>query len=313
MRRARGKPLHLCMGYFTEEKVVIMEHKVAISLTPLNTDDCLAQLYKWSAQVKLAEVCLDKMHDCDLPRLIHASPCPLIITCRPIREGGQFVGAESERWQLLLKAMELNCAYVDLEWDSIDLLSMRPYTNTKVIVSRHWYDSMPTSLLPIYNELRFQADIVKLVGMANRASDIFPVFDLLHNADSPVIGLAMGTYGIIARIFAPYFAHCFLTYAAPSSQIINAPGQLSVSDMLDFYHHNGTTPPSELCLILYTYEEEMKTIFKRGFQGAVNETLYIPWHISVFDRQDTIKHFKYYFKNVSVCLYNDWQTNYYPS
>ena len=40
----------------------------------------------------------------------------MIVTCRPVWEGGQFSGSEEERRRFLSEAVELGAEYVDIEW-----------------------------------------------------------------------------------------------------------------------------------------------------------------------------------------------------
>ena len=165
----------------------------------------------------MAEIRLDLMRTYDLARLINEAPCRLIITCRPPREGGQFTGSEAERLDILRQAIDLRCAFVDVEWDSVAKLGRPRHSATRLIVSRHWLDEMPPTLLPIYQRLRRQADVVKLVGRANHLTEILPVLNFLHQSTSPVIGLAMGEAGQLTRLLAPCFEHCLLTYGTLSA------------------------------------------------------------------------------------------------
>ncbi|HYP25628.1 MAG TPA: type I 3-dehydroquinate dehydratase [Blastocatellia bacterium] len=214
-------------------------NKVAATLAMPGTDECLLALGQLRPVISMAEIRLDLMDSFDLERLVSDSPCPLIITCRPAREGGRFGGGESERLDVLKRAMDLGCDYVDIEWDSVDALLKLKSGKTRLIASRHWYDRMPASLLGEYAKLRDRVDVVKLVGMANRPAEMFPAFELLRHADGPVIAIAMGEAGRLTRILAPCFESCFVTYAAPSAEYVSAPGQLTVSEMVEVFNLNA--------------------------------------------------------------------------
>lgn len=210
-----------------------MTHCVALSLSTGTSDDCLAVLYQHREQISRAEICLDLLDRFDLRRLLAEAPCPLIITCRPLREGGAFAGSEQERLAILTEAVRLGCAYIDVEWDALAALALPKRRSTQVIVSRHWFTEMPTTetLWALYTTLRTQADVVKLVGTAHQLSDTLPIFALLHRATTPVIGLAMGAAGQLTRLLAPCFASCLLTFAAVDEEHANAPGQLALAAM----------------------------------------------------------------------------------
>jgi 3-dehydroquinate dehydratase/shikimate dehydrogenase len=255
-------------------------NKIAVSLAPRDTEAGLATLRELAPAISMAEIRLDLMASFDLRRLIAEAPCRLIITCRPPREGGRFSGSEAERLAILRQAMDLGCAYVDSEWDSVAALAGRGRGATKLIVSRHWNDQMPATLWPTYLELRDEADVVKLVGLARRPADMLPVFDLLNRASSPVIGLAMGEAGRLTRLLAPCFPQCLLTYAAPTAEAITAPGQLSVQEMTSIYHIQHLTPETAIHLHLCATEAAAAAIRERNAAAMPGERVHVPLVVS---------------------------------
>lgn len=229
-----------------------MTNRVAVSLALPDTETCLKTLGQIGPDIGMAEIRVDMMDSCDLPRLIENSPCPLIITCRPQREGGRYVGSEDKRLDLLARAAQLGCAFVDVEWDSLDSFKQRRQSNKGLIVSRHWLDSMPETLLPTYETLMHQAEAVKLVGYAHCPADAEVTFKLMKYATTPLIAIAMGEAGQLTRLLAPCFANCLLTYGAISSEVVTAPGQLTLSEMIDIYrlHEVGVHTEVHLHLCL---------------------------------------------------------------
>lgn len=260
-------------------------NKIAASLALPDTQACLATLHALAPAISMAEVRLDLMASFDLPRLAAEAPCPLIITCRPPREGGAFNGPESERLGILAEAMHLGCAYVDCEWDSIAALAARARRSatTQLIASRHWTDHMPADLWSAYETLRSQADVVKLVGLAARPADLLPLFDLLRRATSPVIGLAMGKAGQLTRLLAPCFPHSLLTYAAPDAAAITAPGQLSVQAMTEIYHVDALNPQTAIHLHLCTIEVAAQTVIEQNQRATPGAAIYVPLVIAPQD------------------------------
>ncbi len=251
-------------------------NKIAASLALPHTSACLAALHTLAPAISMAEIRLDLMASFDLARLVAEAPCPLIITCRPTREGGAFTGPETERLDILTQAMDLGCAYVDSEWDSIAALSSRRRTSTRLIVSRHWTDHMPPDLWTTYAALRSQADVVKLVGLAARPTDLLPVFHFLRRATSPVIGLAMGKAGQLARLLAPCFPHALLTYATPGTAAITAPGQLSVQEMTETYHIHTLHPQTQIHLHLCATEAAAQAVIEQNRRVTPGEATYLP-------------------------------------
>lgn len=257
-----------------------MTSRLAVSLALPDTERALATLNELASVIGLAEIRLDLMDSYDLPRLIAEAPCPLIITCRPPREGGRFAGSEAERLAILAQAMELGCAYVDVEWDSVTAIERRG-TYTQVMASRHWYNAMPATLWTAYQELAPHVDVIKLVGMATTPADVLPVFELLHRAALPVVGIAMGEAGRISRVLAPCFPACLLTYGAATAATITAPGQISIQEMVERYHLHRAGPQTAVHVHLCADAAAAGLTIRQN--TATDSTLHVPWIVTADD------------------------------
>lgn len=253
-----------------------MPNKIAVALAFPDTERCLARLRALAAHIALAEIRLDLMESFDLPRLIAESPCPLIITCRPPREGGQFKGSEQERRAMLAQAIALGCAYVDIEWDCLEAFTGQRSGPTRLIVSRHWLDQMPADLLPFYEKFQPHADVVKLVGLAREPAEMLPVFRLLRQATTPVIGLAMGQAGQLTRLLAPCFPNCLLTYGAASAEVPTASGQLSVSEMVERYHLDQVGPHTTIHLHLCADAASAERVIAQNTSEVAGQHVSVP-------------------------------------
>jgi 3-dehydroquinate dehydratase type I len=222
-------------------------NRVAASLASQDTESCLRELDRLAPRIGLAEVRLDLMRSFVVARLVAKAPVPLILTCRPERERGGFTGPESERMGILRSAHDHGCAYIDVEADRLDLVAgWGGGSPTQVIASQHWFDAMPSDLLGTYRDLRDRCAVVKLVGTAQSASDVLPVLELLRDASTPVIGMAMGGPGTCTRILAPAFRQAVLTYGAATSAAATAPGQITVDEMTDRYALHLVTPATKV-------------------------------------------------------------------
>src|SRR5262245_44676157 len=222
-------------------------NRVAASLAPQDTNSCLRELDRLAPRIGLAEVRLDLMRSFDVSKLVASSPVPLILTCRPEREHGGFTGHDSERMRILRTAHDSGCAYIDVEADCLHLVTgWGGGSPTQVIVSQHLFAAMPSDLLGAYRDLRDRCAVVKLAGTARSAADVLPVLELLQNASTPVIGLAMGAAGTCTRILAPAFPHTLLTYGAANPAAATAPGQITVDEMTDRYALHLVTPATKV-------------------------------------------------------------------
>ena len=208
---------------------------IAVSLASATTADCLRDLERLPPEVGMAEIRLDLMRAFDVPQLVKESPLPLIVTCRAQREGGRFEGGERERLAILRTAYDSGCAFIDVEADTLDVVAGWPGSPTRVIGSRHWYDRMPAALPALYADLRDRCDVVKLTGMATSAWDVLLMLELLRDATTPVIGIAMGELGVCSRILAPVFPRVLLTYGSTAANAGTAPGQITVDQMANIY------------------------------------------------------------------------------
>ena len=248
-------------------------NRVAASLAAQDTDGCLRELDRLAPRIGLAEVRLDLMRSFDISKLVAGSPVPLILTCRPEREHGGFTGHDSERMRILRSAHDSGCAYIDVEADCLHLVTgWGGGSPTHVIGSQHWFDAMPPDLIGAYRGLRDRCAVVKLVGTAATAADVLPVLELLQNATTPVIGLAMGAPGTCTRILAPAFARTLLTFGAATPAAVTAPGQITVDEMTDRYALHLVTPATKV----YVHVTRPDDALSAQQQGEPGAELHVP-------------------------------------
>jgi 3-dehydroquinate dehydratase type I len=239
-------------------------NRVAVSLAPLDTESCLQELEHLAPRIGMAEIRLDLMRTFDIEKIVTTSKVPLILTCRPERERGGFTGPESERLAVLRDAYECECAYIDVELDSLDIVSGWRGSATRIIASQHWFDRMPADLQAIYLTFRDRCDAVKLVGTPASAADVLPVFELLENATTPVIGIAMGSQGTCTRILSPAFRPCLLTYgSARKTTASTAPGQITVDEMVDRYALHLVNAGTEMYLHIISSDRQHQVVLAR--------------------------------------------------
>ena len=252
-------------------------NRVAASLASENTESCLRELDRLAPRIGLAEVRLDLMRTFDVARLVASSPVPLILTCRPESERGGFKGPESERMGILRSAHDHGCAYIDVEADRLDLVAgWGGGSPTQVIASRHWYGRMPSDLQEQYLDLRDRCAVVKLVGTARSAADVLPVLELLRDASTPVIGMAMGGPGTCTRILAPAFPQTVLTYGAATSAAATAPGQITIDEMTDRYALHLVTPATAVYVHVIGTEAQEQDVLRAQAKAEPGAELHVP-------------------------------------
>ncbi len=188
-----------------------------------------------------------------LGRLLAESPLPVVLTCRPTWEGGDYDGDDADRIALFEK---LCCesdhppAYLDVELaaytrsanlrQKINLCVTHPgqkrRVSTRLILSIHDFQTRPPDL---HRRLLAACDepacsVVKVAYRARSLRDNLDLFEILRHAHKPTIALGMGGFGLMSRVLAPKFG-AFLTFASLRDQSATAPGQPTIDDLLGMY------------------------------------------------------------------------------
>ncbi|XP_061349471.1 bifunctional 3-dehydroquinate dehydratase/shikimate dehydrogenase, chloroplastic-like [Gastrolobium bilobum] len=177
-----------------------------------------------------------------LQTIIENRPLPILITYRPIWEGGKYNGDENKRQSALRLAIELGSEFVDIELkvahDFYKSIGGKKPDNVKIIVSSHNFENTP-SVEEIGNlAARIQAsgaDVVKVATTALDITDSARVFQVLVHSQVPMIGIAMGEKGFMSRVLCAKFGG-FLTFGSIEAGAISAPGQPTIKDLLDLYN-----------------------------------------------------------------------------
>lgn len=169
----------------------------------------------------LVELRLDGVGDVSAAGALADRALPVIVTCRPIREGGRFEGSEDARLAILAEAARLGAEYVDVEWSAgRNSVSIGP--QTRLILSHHDFTGCPADLSERVAAMRRDgADaIVKIAVTVSTLDDVVRLHRDTDVGDRLVIG--MGSPGEVTRI-CPWLFGSHWTYAGDA-----APGQMSV-------------------------------------------------------------------------------------
>ncbi len=173
-----------------------------------------------------------------------------IFTCRKKEEGGFFRGQESERREILEKAIEAGFDYVDVELSSIALniegfrdcfgRLRRPRNDMqKIILSFHDFAKTPTlsELEEIKKQMKIcNADIMKFAAFVRDDKDTKVLFQFLLNKqdDEEMIVVGMGEKGKNVRVFGPLLGS-YLTYAS-TKYSESASGQIEIGELRKLYN-----------------------------------------------------------------------------
>jgi 3-dehydroquinate dehydratase-1 len=96
----------------------------------------------------LVELRLDTLQRIDIAGALAGRPGPVVVTCRPVWEGGHFAGSEEERRRILTEAVRSDADWVDVEWQARfdDLIEARG--GRGIILSAHDFQGANFSRLP---------------------------------------------------------------------------------------------------------------------------------------------------------------------
>eukprot|EP00891_Asterochloris_glomerata_P000291 jgi/Astpho2/291/fgenesh1_pm.00010_%23_22_t len=185
--------------------------------------------------------------EADLKRLLDASKLPVIVTCRPTWEGGRYSGGEGERLLILQQAARLGADYVDVELKVAGSF-FAGGSGTKVIVSSHNYERTPedSELQQLQNEIfNFDGTAVgKIAAVATDISDAERLLSLLDSPGRPMIALAMGERGQLARLLAAKRGGV-LTFGALKAGKESAPGQPTIQHLRKLYRLDQHGPDTK--------------------------------------------------------------------
>ena len=197
-----------------------------------------------SGVADLVELRLDGVGDLDVQGALAGRRGPVIVTCRPAREGGRFDGAEDERLAILDRAAALDAEYVDIEWDSAYAPLVARRGGRGVVVSSHDFDGVPGDLQTRFSAMKATgAEVVKIAVTAHALADNLPLLALGRQAsDSGRLTLvAMGESGLPTRVLAARFGSCW-AYSGDGV----APGQITPERMVSEFRFRNITAASRV-------------------------------------------------------------------
>jgi len=224
---------------------------VCVSVASETADQAIEIAKHSEPHADVIEIRLDSLSQPDVAPFMKNLVKPLLFTNRPTWEGGAFKGSEGERIALLLKAIESDCALVDLELKTthelraelLDVFLEHPQTG--LVISWHDFSGTPSSdeLSDILQQqIESGAHIGKIITTANDYMDVLRVLNLQAIAKEnnfPLIAFCMGQIGMISRL-ATLKLGGYMTYASPDGGDETAPGQMPVSlisEMLEKLNH----------------------------------------------------------------------------
>ena len=212
--------------------------KICVSIAGADAAAVHVEVQPVLDKVDVIEIRLDLMVKPDVAQCCRFFQKSLLITNRPVWEGGAFNGVEDDRVRPLFAAVDLQAAYVDFELRAerqlrSQLLQAMQSSPTRMILSWHDFKSTPTTkeLAEILGQMMDSgAHIGKIVTTAHTLADVLRVLNLQERAQAagfPLSCFCMGEAGRISRLATLYLGG-YMTYGALNDALATAPGQLSI-------------------------------------------------------------------------------------
>jgi len=111
--------------------------------------------------------------------------------------------------------------------------------------------------------------------------DNLELFDLLAHRERPMIALAMGEHGLMSRILAPKFG-AFLTFASLRPSATTAPGQPTITDLLNLYRFRSIKPSTAVYGVVGSPVSHSLSprLHNAGFETTGHDGVYLPFPIA---------------------------------
>lgn len=230
-----------------------------------------------AANADLVELRLDTVDRPDVAGALADRKSPVIVTCRPAWEGGQFKGSEEERHRILSAAWEGGAELVDVEWRAPFRDLVTPTRALRTVLSSHAFDA-PLSESELGELLAAMSAtgvaVIKVAMRTDRLSDTLPLLTLgsrAHEQGRVLIG--MGPAGVVTRVCAARFGSRW-TYAGP----LDEAGQVSTTSMVEEYGFRRIGPETQLYGVVGrpVGHSLSPVMHNAGFRTASLDAVYLP-------------------------------------
>lgn len=214
--------------------------KICVSICAETAEEALRQIRRAEQVADVIEFRADCLRALDAVRLAAEadSKQPLLITYRPVSQGGHGTSEVSDRVEFWSSLGSSRQDVTDTLFDfEIDLPFIEPPPNVRTIRSFHDFGGVPENLNEIFDRLARTGDIAKIAVSAADITDTIPIWKLIEKARAekkPLIAIAMGQAGKITRILGPAFG-TYMTIAALDARSETAPGQITASDLINVF------------------------------------------------------------------------------
>ena len=181
--------------------------------------------------------------DASIASLKEGLPLPVVFTVRPVSEGGFFPGIESERIEILSKAIKSNVSWIDLELSIDDadrkkLKAAATKNGCKIIASKHDINGVPDAetIANLVRDNQGAGDIVKFCGSAHNHADALQIIEAATELTGEGLNhslMAVNGGGDWPRLHAPMLDQSLVFATMKNEFRISDKGLINIRDLRD--------------------------------------------------------------------------------
>lgn len=265
-----------------------MPIRIVETVTAATTEELRLGRSRAESRADVVELRIDGVADLDLAAVLADRTAPVIVTCRPVWEGGRYDGAEPDRLRLLRRARALGAEFIDVEvradWRSV-LQHAAPATRRAagtegLVLSFHDFTGVPADLETIADAMtKSGADVVKIAVAVTSLQDCIRLRSVGRMLRTGTV-IGMGAAGAITRVAPHLFNSCW-TYAGPLSDI----GQFPAEELRAVYGIGERTARTALYGVAGrpVMHSKSPALHNAAFRDAGIDALYVPLEAGGFD------------------------------
>ncbi|HUF23072.1 MAG TPA: type I 3-dehydroquinate dehydratase [Vicinamibacterales bacterium] len=271
---------------------------MSIRIVETVTADTTAELRRGreaaESRADVVELRIDGVRDLDLAAVLADRSAPVIVTCRPVWEGGRYDGVEPDRLRLLRRARALGAEFIDVEvradWRSVAALDRSAAHGTAeppnreagegLVLSFHDFAGVPADFETIAAGMaRSGADVVKIAVTVDRLEQCDRLRRIGQSLRTGTV-IGMGAAGAITRV-APQLFNSRWTYAGPLTGV----GQFPASALRETYGVGRVTERAALYGVAGRPVMHSKSpdLHNAAFQHEGLDAVYVPLEAADFE------------------------------
>ncbi len=192
-----------------------------------------------------AEVRVDYLETREIEPILARKTLPVIVTARPVWEGGRWTGSEDDRIALLREACRAGAEYVDVEFKAYKDFDRG---RASLILSWHDFEATPENLDAIARKMAgLEPAMIKIAVQARGIADAMRCVAVQKTLPLPGTVIAMGEFGEALRILYRRYGGV-VTYASIGDE--TAPGQLTVAELVQQYRAKTIDDETQVYAVL---------------------------------------------------------------